>query len=225
MIKEVKLFSPDHSDYENALIELASACPLCGKVLIPHIVFGSYTNDIDDKDCVVYLLNYCNACNEEFLSRHEYGGDSEVFIFVSSAPIHSVSEHFTEHIKTLSPEFVSIYNEALHAENLGLSSICGMGYRKALEFLVKDYAISKHPADKESIKKMNLSACIEKYMPDKKTQTLAKASTWLGNDETHYCKKHTTYNISGLKAFIRFLVFSLDSEFSFQDAEKLLNSK
>ena len=61
----------------------------------------------------------------------------------------------------------------------------GIGYRKALEFLVKDYLIQIQEEDSETIKRLELGKCINK-MSDEKIQILAKGATWLGNDETLY---------------------------------------
>ena len=46
-------------------------------------------------------------------------------------------------------KFADIYFESLKAEKLGLSEIAGMGFRKAVEFLVKDWAIHLKPSDRE----------------------------------------------------------------------------
>ena len=35
--------------------------------------------------------------------------------------------------------FLTIYNQSLSAEDNNLDQIAGIGYRKALEFLIKDY--------------------------------------------------------------------------------------
>jgi len=37
-----------------------------------------------------------------------------------------------------------------------LKEICGVGYRKALEFLIKDYVILNHDDEKEKIEKNSL---------------------------------------------------------------------
>lgn len=39
-----------------------------------------------------------------------------------------------------------------------------MGYRKALEFLVKDYAIFLNQEDEDKIKNASLSSCINNYI-------------------------------------------------------------
>lgn len=59
-----------------------------------------------------------------------------------------------------------------------MEQIAGVGYRKALEFLIKDYAISKNSEDEDKIKKMLLGKTIENYLNDfPKLQRLAKAAT------------------------------------------------
>ncbi|EOS8006309.1 DUF4145 domain-containing protein, partial [Enterococcus hirae] len=109
-----------------------------------------------------------------------------------------------ENIEKVSPTFVSIYTQATKAASEKLDQIAGVGYRKSLEFLIKDYAILNNPEDKEKIEKMPLGTVIEKYLTDfPKLQKLAKAATWLGNDETHYVRKHTNKDIRDMIAFIK----------------------
>jgi hypothetical protein len=52
---------------------------------------------------------------------------------------------FPESIQMLSPQFCAIYAEAAAAEAGELIQICGLGYGKALEFLMKDYAKRENP--------------------------------------------------------------------------------
>lgn len=74
-----------------------------------------------------------------------------------------------------------------------------MGYRKSLEFLIKDYAIAFHPDKETDIVKSQLSPCINEYIDNKRIKSLATASAWIGNDETHYTRKHEDYNVEHLK--------------------------
>ena len=48
---------------------------------------------------------------------------------------------FTVVIQEISFDYCSIYNEAHKAEQQGYLQVCGPGYRKALEFLVKDFLL------------------------------------------------------------------------------------
>ena len=89
---------------------------------------------------------------------------------------------------------------------------------------MKDYAISLHPDKVDSIKQKMLSPCINDYIENERIKTLAIASAWIGNDETHYVRKHENYGIDQLKAFITSIVTYIDCEISVCQAETLLNS-
>ena len=107
-----------------------------------------------------------------------------------------------------------------------MTSICGMGYRKALEFLIKDYAIFKNPLPqfRDEIIRLPLMQCINKYIEDERLTSLAKASAWIGNDETHYTKQHPAYTLANLKVFINAFVTFIDADLAYEDAQNLLNS-
>jgi hypothetical protein len=115
-------------------------------------------------------------------------------------------------IASVSPNFVKIYTQAYTAEKRGLTEICGMGYRKALENLVVDFAIYKNglsAADILAIEDMpkNLIEKIHKYyndMPD--FIACAERAAWIGNDETHLIKKQVNFSISNMKELIGILV-------------------
>ena len=86
------------------------------------------------------------------------------------------------------------------------------------------YAISIHPEHKSQIESSQLARCIADFIDNEKIKTLAKASAWLGNDETHYIRKHQNHNIQDLKRFIKATVAYIDSEFSFTEAFEFLNN-
>ena len=132
---------------------------------------------------------------------------------------------FSSYILELSPSFCEIYNQAYIAQQQNLDKISGMGYRKALEFLVKDYAIFLKPEDKDKIKNASLSSCINNYIDNQKIKQLSLASTWLGNDETHYIKKHQDYTIDDIITFIDATVSFINSDLAAIKAEKLISSR
>lgn len=142
---------------------------------------------------------------------------------ISVYPYPQSQESFSDNILILSNKFIDIYNQALKAENMALTEICGMGYRKALEFLIKDYAIKFNNSDTDKIIKMQLSQVIDNYIDNRRIKSLAKASSWLGNDETHYQRKHEDYNLQHLKSFIHAVVAFIDSDLEVYKAEELLN--
>src|SRR2546429_4779376 len=91
-----------------------------------------------------------------------------VFFYLRpTAPWRQTRREFPESIRGTSPDFCEIYNEALAAEHYRLMQICGVGYRKSLEFLIKDYVTAKHPNDADKIKNTLLGVCIEAYVSDR----------------------------------------------------------
>jgi hypothetical protein len=93
--------------------------------------------------------------------------------------------------KAISSDFEMIYQQAYWAENEGLDQISGIGYRRALEFLVKDYCKIKNPSDKVEIENMSLAQCIKNYIDYPKLKTVTERAAWLGNDQAHYIQKQT----------------------------------
>lgn len=110
-----------------------------------------------------------------------------------------------------SPKFADLYNESLLAEMNGLTSICGMGYRKALEFLVKDFLISRAPDKEAEIGKKPLSQCI-KSIDNEKIRIVASRCAWLGNDQAHYKKKFEEFGLPDLKKLIDAVAYWISVE-------------
>lgn len=133
-----------------------------------------------------------------------------------------------EAIIDISSDFYKIYNEAIAAEEHGLSSISGMAYRKAVEFLVTDYLLklSIDGVSDEWLKnpKTSLSNKINK-IPNESIKNLSKAISFIGNDETHYTRRHPEHDINSIKLFIKALLSYMENEIIMSEAEKLLNKQ
>jgi len=123
-----------------------------------------------------------------------------------TAPKSPLVESFSDEISQLSPAFVEIYNQALAAEAVNLEQLVGIGLRKALEFLMKDFAVHENPDDEEKIRKMPLARCIRDYAKDPNLKDCATRAAWLGNDETHYTRRWVEQDINDLKLLIRLTV-------------------
>ena len=87
---------------------------------------------------------------------------------------------FSKVIEELSPTFIEIYNQSLAAEAAGLNQLNGIGLRKALEFLIKDYCIKQNSDRKNEIKECTLGKCIENYIDDVNVKACAKKSRMAG---------------------------------------------
>ena len=183
---------------EQAAIE----CPYCHSTIVPrYLVYH---------DSTVYAECPNTNC-QKHLVLLEYS--TCVFDEVQRGFAPS-SKTFSDTINLISPDFQSIYNEAFYAEQIGLNQICGVGYRKSLEFLIKDYLISNTEDElyKENIKSKFLSNCIQEDIVDKNIKNVAKRAVWLGNDETHYVRKWADKDVSNLKQLIDLTVRWIENE-------------
>ena len=146
------------------------------------------------------------------VGTHRADYPDERFRYRAVAPWKPEETKFPDEIDELSPTFVQVFNETKAAEGLGLTNLVGMGLRKALEFLIKDFAIKSHPADEEKILKAQLGSVIDTYCDDAKLKATAKRATWLGNDETHYERVWQDQDVENLKVLIRLTVGWVERE-------------
>ena len=97
-----------------------------------------------------------------------------------------------------------IYNQSLQAEKYGMLEVCGAGFRRSLEFLIKDYLINLVVTEDEKKKIISdsLGHCIQNHINDNDIQQLSLRAKILGNDETHYYKEYFEYDLQDLKELI-----------------------
>lgn len=105
-----------------------------------------------------------------------------------------------------------MYNEAAEAEHRELKGICGAGYRRALEFLIKDYLINEKARDKDEVVGKFLGNCISEQIDDKRIKDCAKRAAWLGNDQTHYYRQWADQDLEELKVLIDLTVNWIHNE-------------
>lgn len=207
-------------------VEEVGECPCCHFATSPTYLDGFMIASKDNEIPVsVFLVLYCPRCKNIYIAKYisKFGGVSNLELNFTF-PQHSNLKVFSDGINEVSLEFVSIYNQALEAEsNINTKGLAGLGYRKALEFLIKDYLIKLKHQDRNTIINLDLSKCIDKLNSDLKD--IAKASVWIGNDETHYFRKNPDYDIYDLKLFIDCIVAEIDNEYAKVKARKMLHSK
>ena len=107
-------------------------------------------------------------------------------------------------VEQLSPSFVAIQSEALRAEAFRLPHVAGVGLRKALEFLVKDFALHVASSDEErvAVLALPLAKVITQHIADPHARAVASRAAWLGNDETHYMRTWPEKDRADLKILI-----------------------
>ncbi|WP_460413220.1 hypothetical protein, partial [Paraclostridium bifermentans] len=151
------------------------------------------------------IVYKCPKCQELIYVEHINRGQDSHFSWVQEQiyPYNLGTENFGFEVENISPSFYKIYNQSRQAENMGLDEICGVGYRKALEFLIKDYAKLENPDEVETIENTLLKKCIDRYIDNPEIKACATGATYLGNDETHYVKRWIDKDIKDLKSLIK----------------------
>lgn len=195
---------------ENVTIDinkLPDTCPHCHYSVSLKLIWAS----VDNQN--VYLSFFCprNDCEKHFI--YQYNLDGSSYYCLERPVIGNYNGiEYSPIIRSISTGFVNIYNQSEAAESYGLRDICGVGYRKALEFLIKDYIISSMPALKLTVENKLLAACISDHIDNQKIVAISKRAVWLGNDETHYIRKWEGMDITHLKQLIALTAHWIETE-------------
>lgn len=192
-------------------------CPYCARSIIGMQWQWHYG--------IIYLSTHkqCIGCRKQitlFLTnppksnKDDEGMKRAKLFMYPTAPL-PLSEVITE-LEDDFPRFVKIYRQALQAERSGLDELVGMGFRKSLEFLVKDFVHKTNEDKRDKIKdpRTLLSTAIG-YLQDKRIQERANMASWLGNDETHYLRRNPKADLEDLKALLEMVIAHIYTEMVF----------
>lgn len=196
--------SVENNSYQ---VDYPDKCPIChhhGEISVVQTL-------AEPNNAGVQVVFQCAfyGCKSYFIGYYAPPRQSELKTLKPQKP---ELTSFPDSIRELSPDFVSIYEEADEVLLLGLSQIAGPGFRKAFEFLIKDYAKSLKPDDSERIERLFSGNVVSEFVADPRIQSVAKRALWLGNDETHYLKKWTSHDINDLTTLIRLAINWIEIE-------------
>jgi hypothetical protein len=201
-----------NKQFEAVLEKLPNDCPFCNKSVSPQVFSGF------KKENKIRVLFRCpnTICKEVFIGRYIdvnlTQNSLKVYKYIDVVPINNKQYVASESIAKISPSFVEIYNQSLISEQHKLNHIFGMGLRKALEFLIKDYLIFSIPDKENEIKQKSLSNCIKNHITDQNLKIVAEKAAWLGNDETHYERIWVDKDIKDLKTLIELTMYWIEAE-------------
>lgn len=193
-----------------SIIQRASIeCPFCKTLMIPQFIYSCRYKSLGLN---VFCQCVNSYCEKTFISEYKREGNG--YRYSRVLPNADFEKKvFGPIISEISPVFCDIYNQAYAAQQMNLSQICGVGYRKALEFLVKDYILSFiEDEKKDGIKQKNLSKCITEDISSSNIKAVAARATWIGNDETHYVRKWEDKDIKDLIGMIDLTIRWIESE-------------
>lgn len=210
-METTKVYYCSDGMYSREIERKSVKCPFCGVINIPEYLF---LKNVERSDFLNVFTQCTNpTCRNMFITQFSTVGVRKP-VFTKILPTALPEKRtFSDIISELSPIFCEIYNQAYIAEQTNLMQICGTGYRKSLEFLIKDYLISTLPEDQhEAIKNKFLNNCIRDNISNINIKTVASRAVWLGNDETHYTRKWEDKDINDLKSIIELTLHWIESE-------------
>lgn len=220
---------------ETANVEEPRMCSHCKNTGIQTFVDGVITMGDYDKysGFFVFACSFCGSNTIHWMSKFAPTGSfsgmvhESIYRSMKTTPKNLIkSTNISEDISSKFPDFFEIYKQSQKAEELELDKIAGMGYRKSLEFLITDFLLSYPPEGVDESWLVDpttmLSAKISK-LENKRLKNLSKAISFIGNDETHYTKRHPEHDTQSIKIFLDALISEIQNELTYLEAEKLLN--
>ena len=184
---------------DNLNVENNCVCPYC------HMAVSNKVHDLvpcgDNMDKFFLIVECPNCQSIYYLENKIIKYSSNKYGLLRSFPP-NIQLDLPPTIRKNFPEFVEIYRQSLLAQNDGLDEIAGMGFRKAVEYLVKPYVKTLYSDKEDDINQETLGKTIAR-IEFPLIKNLAKAATWLGNDQTHTQQWHTDYNVEDIKKFIK----------------------
>ncbi len=113
-------------------------------------------------------------------------------------------------LSTISERFIDMYNQALQSEFAGNIELAAIGYRSALEILVKDFAIHELNKPSDEVIKKSLCNAIGEYLNQPDLVNTADVIRILGNDYTHYQRKYPQHDFDLLKAYMEIFLKQIE---------------
>jgi hypothetical protein len=185
-------------------------CPRCHTHQQPKLLSWQYMPGENLVEGVFRCVNA--ACEKVFIAEYHREPTLGMHILGHLSPYAVKPPTIARAVVVVSPMFVEILTQVETAREFRLDQLEGVGLRKALEFLIKDYATLLQPDKDAEIRKEYLGKVIEEYIEDNTVKQLAARATWLGNDETHYERRWETKDLNDLRALVRLTVNAIENK-------------
>lgn len=198
--------------------DFINECPHCNKGIRINIL-KIHIEEFDGTK-FVNLICQCPLCHEIFFAQYDFEMILDPFGFPKfrPEPIYYPSKQqipvVEKEIETLSPNFLDAFRQATMIEQLKYSDLAGLAYRRAFEFLIKDYVISLMPdKEEEIINDSSVSNIINNRIPETREfvqlKEISKRVWWLGSDYAHYKKHYIDKDILDLKQCIDIVKYQI----------------
>lgn len=219
-------------------LNIEDKCLQCNQIITPEVI-NLYTFDSETSSNLnIGVLLFCQNCKHFFVreyNAYSCGNHFEVKNEITKPYDLECNIHVSENINEISPRFKEIYSQSAKAESCNLYEICGPGYRKALEFLIRDFAKYILPEKEQSIDNTSQIGRVidnfynEESFPELKPiihvlKPLIKIASYVGNDETHYIRKWKNKDINDLKQYIESAKSIIDAYVESVKSDTLINN-
>lgn len=208
LTKDVKVLFSSPEFFSNELsqnwhtIEIPALCPNCGVGFGPTSVCRNKFSE--EGEYFYFFTHKCNICFKYCLTLQIVSNDRTRLI---AAYPKTQLRQFDQLLRDLSPEFIDMYQASLSSEQNGYANLAGIGYRSAMELLIKDYALDFELSSKEDISRLNLNRAIDKFFGnDKNAMIPADVVRTFGNNFAHWDKSEKYADLETLKAYLDLVV-------------------
>jgi len=211
-----KIFILSRND-EIVCNDFPNTCPVCKQIEDPEIIFAHRSDPMKNRirNHIIAICE-CLNCNSlyalSFILKHKNDHPIPTVTHIQSLPCSGENPPYSNIISDISPSFIKIYSQSIAARGQGLDELVGIGLRKSLEFLIKDYLAYTNPDKAADIQSKFLGVCINEYFPDGKIKTVAQRAAWLGNDHTHYIQRFEDKDIEDLIKLIHLTIHWIAAE-------------
>ena len=186
-------------------------CPNCYRSLASQQFKWNIVNDQ-----ILWAVLVCQVCSTRIklvlLDPPNQQEKIQEGVLLLMTPSTSLDPNLVSKLEPISSDFVRIYEQTQIAEQSGLNELVGIGYRKAVEFLIKDFLIQAHPDRETEIRKKFLGSCISDYVENPNLKECVTRFIWLANDEAHFDRKWTGHDLNDLKTLLQLALGWLDME-------------
>lgn len=186
-----------------------ATCPFCGYGTdAPFLEKNTYS--FNEHNIIVATCR-CTSCGKTFFFASEYHKDS--LYQPVTIPAISYTSYENKILSSISERFIDMYNQALQSEFVGNIELAAIGYRAALEILVKDFAIGELQKPIEEVKRKKLHDAIGEYLSQNELVNTADVIRILGNDYTHYERKYPQHDFELLKSYMEIFLKQIEVQY------------
>lgn len=196
----------------NGAFKKPITCPYCDNYIEPVPVESSRL-PYDAKSAALLVSYRCPACDKRFIGIYVLNGDDADYL--SMVPIAN-EEMISRVFEKISPRFVAIHQQAFRAEARGDTEISIVGYRTAIEILLKDYAVGMLGRPVEEVIRKGLRQTIGDYAPDD-ISAAADVVRIIGDDYTHYVNSHPDVEFGEFKNYYSMLLSFIEYRYKLEN--------